>query len=375
MVFGFLKRLFGINRENEKPTPNDTDNPNLLNQRNSALKPSFSKDPDRYYFYNDRCSFKLPKEEIINVNVEKGGFKYILKTNSMSMLILEIRPGMPSFPSYIKTKQITVAGFPSLAAIVNPLKLTVTEDYDQYFINCKDFVVQVTTPLASEKFLNSFRLETAPDLSPSENLQDHVPDFAYEAAGPITNQRVGLTGLLPSFADMKKDATAEEVMRVAALTNTILNLTFKNPFPIDQDPVFSVVLKANNEWAKEQLATGKCKIEAHEELKETYEGKYSAEIAKQMMEIDYWNQRMIEHAALTKTLGPKPAFQCLQAALNLTSFAGDACAILIVNYSHLLLKCSMLKLQNPAVVGDIKQVLKQASSYLHFDEGMEYAQQ
>lgn len=208
----------------------------------------------------------------------------------------------------------------------------------------------------------------------SDNLYDHVPDFAYEAAKPIMNQRVGLTGLLPSFTDMKKDATAEEVMRVAALTNTILNLTFKNPFPIDQDPVFSVVLKANNEWAKEKLATGKYKIEAHEELKETYEGKYSAEIAKQMMEIDYWNQRMIEHAALTKTLGPKPAFQCLQAALNLMSFAGDACAILIVNYSHLLLKCSMLKLENPAVIGDIKQVLKQASFYLHFDEGVEYAE-
>lgn len=232
-------------------------------------------------------------------------------------------------------------------------------------------VSETITGIISKHVVNGMKQ----DSFNKQQTEKHSEDDGYEAAGPITNQRVGLTGLLPSFTDMKKDATAEEVMRVAALTNTILNLTFKNPFPIDQDPVFSVVLKANNEWAKEQLATGRCKIEAHEELKETYEGKYSAEIAKQMMEIDYWNQRMIEHAALTKTLGPKPAFQCLQAALNLTSFAGDACAILIVNYSHLLLKCSMLKLQNPAVVGDIKQVLKQASSYLHFDEGMEYAQQ
>ncbi len=224
------------------------------------------------------------------------------------------------------------------------------------------------------EFCDSLNIDAVNEKS-EDNLQDHVPDFAEEAAKPITNQRVGLTGLLPSFSDMNKDATAEEIVRVAALTNTILNLTFKNPFPIDQDPVFGVVLKANNEWAKEQLTTGKYKIEPHEDLKETFEEKYSATIAKQMMEIDYWNQRMIEHAVITKTLGPKPAYQCLQAALNLSSFAGDASAVLIVNFAQLLLKCSMLKLQNPVAIGDIKQVLKQASSFLHFDEGVEYSQQ
>ncbi len=225
-----------------------------------------------------------------------------------------------------------------------------------------------------QEFCDSLNIDAVNEKS-EDNLQDHVPDFAEEAAKPIKNRRIGLVEFLPSFTDMNKDATAEEVMRVAALTNTILNLTFKNPFPIDQDPVFGVVLKANNEWAKEQLATGKYKIEPHEDLKETFEEKYSATIAKQMMEIDYWNQRMIEHAVITKTLGPKPAYQCLQAALNLSSFAGDASAILIVNYAQLLLKCSMLKLQNPVAIGDIKQVLKQASSFLHFDEGVEYSQQ
>ena len=188
----------------------------------------------------------------------------------------------------------------------------------------------------------------------------------------FNNQQLESLGLLPSFTDMDTDATAEEIMRVAALTETILNLTFKNPFPIGQDPVFKAVLKANDEWAKEQLQNGKYQIEAHEELKDAYEKEYSASTVKTMMEIDYWNQRMIEHAVLTRTLGPKPAFQCLQAALNLFNVAGEGSAILIVNYAHLLLKSTTLPLQNPELIGDITQVLKQASAFLHFEEGMKY---
>lgn len=188
----------------------------------------------------------------------------------------------------------------------------------------------------------------------------------------FNNQQLESLGLLPSFTDMDTDATAEEIMRVAALTETILNLTFKNPFPIGQDPVFKAVLKANNEWAKEQLQNGKYQIEAHEELKDAYEKEYSASTVKTMMEIDYWNQRMIEHAVLTRTLGPKPAFQCLQAALNLFNVAGEGSAILIVNYAHLLLKSTTLPLQNPELIGDITQVLRQASAFLHFEEGMKY---
>ena len=205
-----------------------------------------------------------------------------------------------------------------------------------------------------------------------KKLLDHVPDLAYEAAKPITNQRTDMLELLPSFNDMEKDATVEEVMRVAGIANTILNLTFKNPFPIDQDPVFGNVLKIWTDSMKNLLREGKYTIVSHEELKDAYSRKYPESIVKSMMEIDYWNQRMIEHAVITKTLGPKPAYQCLQAALNLSSFAGESCAILIVNYAHLLLKCSMLKMQNPIAINDIVSVLKNASAFLHFEEGVNY---
>lgn len=178
--------------------------------------------------------------------------------------------------------------------------------------------------------------------------------------------------LLPSFFDMEKDPTAEEIVRVAGLAEAILNLTFKNPFPIEEDPVFSAVSKAKTSSLMECLQSGQFIIVLHEELKKTYESKYPEHIVKSMMEIDYWNQRMMEHVVVTKTLGPKPAYQCLQAALNLTSFAGEPSAILIVNYAHLLLKCTMLKMQNPVAIWDIVSVLNKASAFLHFEEGMNY---
>lgn len=193
-----------------------------------------------------------------------------------------------------------------------------------------------------------------------------------EAARVILNQRVKVIDLLPHFVDMETDATAEEIVRVAGITNTILNLTYKNPFPIEQDPVFGAVLAVQTEFLTEQMKTGKYTIDSHDELKESYAKKYPESIVKSMMEIDYWNQRMTEHAVITKTLGPKPAYQCLQAALDLASFAGEPSAILIVNYAHLLLKCKMLKLQNPVAIADVSSVLKQASAALNFEEGMNY---
>ena len=52
---------------------------------------------------------------------------------------------------------------------------------------------------------------------------------------------------LPSFTDMDKDPSPEEIIRVAGLTETILHLTFKNPCPIEDDPVFQAVLNANTQ--------------------------------------------------------------------------------------------------------------------------------
>ena len=191
--------------------------------------------------------------------------------------------------------------------------------------------------------------------------------------------------LLPSFTDMDKDPTAEEIVRVAALTETILNLTFKNPFPIEQDPLFKAVFQANTQSITEGLERGQLNenvlnIRNHDELKQIYESKYPEQVVKEMVELDYWKMRMVEHVILTKSLGPKPAYNCLEASYQLMnyvsnpSFINPLC-ILIINYAHLLLKFSMLKIVNPVAIGDITRVLKEASRWLDFEEGINYNHQ
>lgn len=117
-------------------------------------KKEFVKEEGRYYFYNDRCSFKLPSGvETKVLRVEKDGMKHTLMTENAEMIIIEIRPGMPNFGGLsVPTWNTTIAGFPCLVAKPTLIR--------QYYINCKTFVVQVDmTPVLNEEFLNSFRLE------------------------------------------------------------------------------------------------------------------------------------------------------------------------------------------------------------------------
>ncbi len=130
---GFFKWLFGSSESGKKDVV---------------------KEEGRYYFYDDRCSFKLAKEEIKDDNVEKGGLKHTLMTESMAMTIIEIRPCMPNFGGnpMVTTKNIKVAGYPCLEASMMGMT-------HQYYINCGSFVVQVDMVVVSEEFLNSFRME------------------------------------------------------------------------------------------------------------------------------------------------------------------------------------------------------------------------
>ena len=136
-MFNFFKRLFG----------NDEASKNTL------------KDESRFYFYNDRCSFKLDSD-IIKCEKEEGK-KYILKTEKIEAVIWII-PEMPihsRYPWIVGTEEMEVGGFHTEAAYTKtPLGII-----PSYFIDCGDFVVQVNLPNKNTKeemvFLNSFKLE------------------------------------------------------------------------------------------------------------------------------------------------------------------------------------------------------------------------
>lgn len=131
----------------------------------------------RYYFYEDRCSFHLPKEDIKEDISEKGGLKHILNSASIGMVIIEIRPSIPNFgDSPIHTEEFEVAGYPCLGAYLKTPYGLLT----QFYINCDNFVVQVYLPnqnTAKEMdFLNSFRKEGA---VPEKHNASHV-DYVKE---------------------------------------------------------------------------------------------------------------------------------------------------------------------------------------------------
>lgn len=118
----------------------------------------FKEEEGRYYFYQKRCSFALPQNEIKSCDIQKNGLKHVLMTESMLMVILEKRDGMPNFPPGIPLKGDKIGDVFCLAAKVNPI----FPDYNQFFYDCGSFVIQASITLPTEKtnqFIHSFRLE------------------------------------------------------------------------------------------------------------------------------------------------------------------------------------------------------------------------
>ena len=119
----------------------------------------FVKEEGRYYFYDNCCSFKLEKDDIIKDIEENNGLKHTLNTRTISQIIIEIRHTMPTIVYPFNKEELVVAGYPCLGAYLKtPLGLLT-----YYFINCGEYVVQVDLPNQNTSremsFLNSFRIE------------------------------------------------------------------------------------------------------------------------------------------------------------------------------------------------------------------------
>ncbi|MBR1464766.1 MAG: hypothetical protein IJ607_00230 [Bacteroidaceae bacterium] len=74
---------------------------------------------------------------------------------------------------------ITVGGLPCLAAAVGPLA-ALAGGYNQYFINCGKFVVQVSFTIVDERgmrFLNSFRIENVTPKNEVVRSFDYVKEL------------------------------------------------------------------------------------------------------------------------------------------------------------------------------------------------------
>lgn len=98
------------------------------------------KEEGRFYFYEDRCSFKLDSELKRN-ELEEEKKKYMLTTEKVEAVIW-ILPQMPvhsNYPWIVGTEKTEVGGYPCDVAYSKSYSGIVPS----YFIDCGDFVVQV----------------------------------------------------------------------------------------------------------------------------------------------------------------------------------------------------------------------------------------
>ena len=124
--------------------------------KDESAKKEFVKEEDRYYFYDDRCSFKLSKEDILFSKVENEGKKYGFMTKTMGYVTIEILLEEPtgSFGSIKAFKpSYTVNGYPYWMEIHKLINI------NRCYINCTGFWLEVDTERNTELFLNSLRKE------------------------------------------------------------------------------------------------------------------------------------------------------------------------------------------------------------------------
>jgi hypothetical protein len=92
-------------------------------QQDYKNEESFIKEDDRYCFYIDKSSIKLPKEEILGGGNEKYGLKHHLISKKIGIIIIEIRDSLPNFPSSsnILIENIFLPCYSCIKININPI--------------------------------------------------------------------------------------------------------------------------------------------------------------------------------------------------------------------------------------------------------------
>ena len=158
----FFKKLFGGGKETSEQTKETSQTQSSFRRDDFVREPKIE---ERYYFYDNRCSFILSKDDILFSKVENDGRKHGFMTKTMGFVSIEILLDEPTFactrdPVMVNALNIelfkpqkTVNGYPYIMEKHTSIGII------RCYINCGGFWVQVDVDKNIDLFLNSFRLE------------------------------------------------------------------------------------------------------------------------------------------------------------------------------------------------------------------------
>ena len=121
---------------------------------NEQQKDKSSADNGRFYFYNNRCSFRLTEKADWST-IKDDGLTAGLRTQTLGMVSIEILTKEPNHIYMSHDPVYTTMGFPVWATRHKMIKM------DFYIIKCDDFYVEVTCDIGKDlkEFINSFKYE------------------------------------------------------------------------------------------------------------------------------------------------------------------------------------------------------------------------
>ncbi|MDR1594966.1 MAG: acyl carrier protein [Prevotellaceae bacterium] len=171
---------------------------------------------------------------------------------------------------------------------------------------------------------------------------------------------------LPLFDNMDAPITGDEIISAVALTHTFLSLSYLNPFPFEQDPVFGPMFNVNKQLFSDEKSALK-----YWTLEEKYKQKYDAEKVELLMNLAYENAKVLDHYLMVRSLGNlllalKPAFYCIDYAQQLGN------DYIVINYCHLMLKDKTGFLAKEQI-DDLIEALGNACGRIQYGDGLMYA--
>jgi len=198
-----------------------------------------------------------------------------------------------------------------------------------------------------------------------EGSHSSSPQLSTEVEEINDKQKIKFYELyLPTFKDMDSQPIEDDIVSAIALTHTFLTLTYLNPFPFEQDPVFHQMYKVNQQLFKDPKASinyATCENKWRERHNET--------ASELIINMACENRKILEHYQQMKDsnmkLALKPAFHIVDYARHLNN------NYVVIRYCHCLLK-DKTGILNDMQISDLLMALGANSLLIQYDEGLLY---